>query len=99
MNGKLLEEAIRALSQPWVRPNRLVYWSDFGLSTATGWLACGSAVASHGWLRGSLFMVSAFALYRAALSIHEMTHLARRDVLGFTTVVADLVHRVSVQGR
>lgn len=84
MSSKPLEDAIRALPAAWFRPNRVVYWFDLLASALVGWVAFGFAAASRGWSRGALLIVSGFALYRAVLFIHEITHLARRDVPGFT---------------
>ncbi len=84
MSSKPLEDAIRALPASWFRPNRFVYWCDLVVSAGAGWLTVAAAAESDGWWRAALFMVAGFALYRAVLFIHEITHLARRDVPGFT---------------
>jgi fatty acid desaturase len=66
------------------RASPAIYWGDFLVCVALGWPAFGFAVASWGsgaaWLALAL---AVFALYRAALFIHELTHLARGAVPGF----------------
>ena len=66
------------------RPNPAIYWVDFLACVAIGWPAAALAVASWGsgaaWLA---FAVAVFALYRAALFIHELSHLAGGAVPGF----------------
>lgn len=66
------------------RPRPAIYWGDFSFCVALGWPAFGFAVAS--WGTGAAWAalaVSVFALYRAALFIHELTHLASGAVPGF----------------
>jgi fatty acid desaturase len=66
------------------RPSPAIYWGDFLVCVAIGWPAFAFSVASWGggaaWLA---FALAVFALYRAALFIHELTHLARGAVPGF----------------
>ncbi len=66
------------------RPRPAFYWGDFLFCVALGWPAFAFAVAS--WGSGAAWLalaVSVFALYRAALFIHELTHLASGAVPGF----------------
>jgi fatty acid desaturase len=79
-----LDEAIRAIPSEWFRPSPVVYWSDFLGSAAIGWLAFAAAVATQGVRRIALLTLATTALYRAVLFIHEITHLAPRDVPMFT---------------
>lgn len=67
----------------WFRPDPRVYWADLVGSALVGWTAFVLAVAAGPWMRGVLLIVAAFALYRAVLFIHEITHLAPRDVPAF----------------
>ena len=60
-------------------------------SAAIGWTAFAAAVLVGGWPRVVWLAVAAFALYRAVLFIHEITHRAQRDVPGFTFVWNALV--------
>ena len=66
------------------RPVPAIYWGDFLACVAVGWPAFAYAVAS--WGSGSAWLalgVAVLALYRAALFIHELTHLAGGAVPGF----------------
>ena len=83
-HGNPLEHAIRAIPAAWFRPSRLIYWTDFAGSTAIGWTAFAAGGVARGGARLALLAVAAAALYRAVLFIHEITHLAPRDVPGFT---------------
>lgn len=78
-----LDEAVRAIPAAWFRPDPRVYWADLIASAGVGWTAFGLSIAARGWTRDALLIVAAFALYRAALFIHEITHLAPHDVRGF----------------
>lgn len=68
------------------QPNPWIYWSDFLLSVTIGY---GSFLATE-WFSGNaplqllFFCVSVFALYRATLFIHELTHQERSDLPGFS---------------
>ena len=81
-----LDEAIRAIPLSWFKPSPLIYWSDLCLSSALGWTSLVVAAAHDGWTRAGLLLLSALALYRAALFTHEITHRASQDVPGFTAV-------------
>lgn len=75
-----LERELAAL----YRPKPLIYWADLLACVAIGWTAFAFAVARWGSLAAALaFLVGIFALYRAALFIHELAHLARGAVPGF----------------
>jgi fatty acid desaturase len=75
-----LEQAIHAIPAEWFRPSRAIYWTDLVVSSAVGWGAFAGAVAAGGWRRAALLTVATAALYRAVLFIHEIAHLAPRDV-------------------
>ena len=60
-------------------------------SAAIGWTAFVLAVGAGPRARTALLIVSAFALYRAVLFIHELTHLSPRDVPLFRGVWNALV--------
>src|SRR6476646_4512433 len=78
--------AIRAIPAAWFKPDPLVYWTDMLLSAATGWTAFVLAVVSTSqWRRAGLLILAAFALYRAVLFIHELTHLASHELPSFRT--------------
>lgn len=66
------------------RPRPAIYWGDFVSSAGIGW--CAFAVAGAFWGSGLAWLafgVAVLALYRAALFIHELTHLAKGAVPGF----------------
>jgi fatty acid desaturase len=70
------------------RPKPWIYYADLLASAAVGW----AAFATANWAsRFSLLWfvgvtVSTFALYRAVLFIHELSHLKRDSVPGFEVV-------------
>ena len=83
---RAIDEAIRAIPIEWFEPSRVIYWIDLLASSAVGWTTFVMAARADGWRRAGLLLVAAFALYRAVLFIHEITHRAPRDVPAFTTV-------------
>ncbi len=77
-------EVVRKIGSDW-SPDPMIYWSDLLLSTTVGW-AC-FAVAAGAPL-GSALQVFAtlgavLALLRAALFIHELSHLKSGQLPGF----------------
>ena len=65
-------------------PNPVMYWGDCFGSAAIGYAALLGAIASgNAWLTAALVLVSILTLYRAALFIHEITHLDHRKLPGF----------------
>ena len=87
-----IDDAIHALPIEWFRPSRAIYWTDQLATAAIGWTAFASAVAARSALsRAALLFVAMLALYRAVLFIHELTHLARRDVPWFRLAWSALV--------
>jgi len=89
--GRAIDEAIRVIPNEWFRPKPAIYWIDLLTTASLGWTAFALAVASGGWRRMALLAVVAIALYRAVLFIHEITHLAAREVPGFRLVWNALV--------
>jgi fatty acid desaturase len=84
--AKPIDEAIRTIPTAWFKPDPRIYWTDMLLSAAAGWTAFVLAVrAGTVWGRGALLIVAAFALYRAVLFIHELTHLALHELPVFRT--------------
>lgn len=77
--------AAHALVADLAKPNRAIYWTDFAASAAIGWtaLVAGASFALPRPLTALAFVVATFALYRAALFIHELTHLRTGAVPGF----------------
>ena len=78
-----LDQAIRAIPAAWFRPDPRIYWADMLTSAVTGWVTFALAVSAAPAARAAFLCISVFALYRAVLFIHELTHLTRRDVPGF----------------
>ena len=87
-----IDEAIHALPIEWFRPSRAIYWTDLLAAATIGWAAFAWAVAARSALdRAAFLAVAMLALYRAVLFIHELTHLARRDVPWFRLACSALV--------
>src|SRR5437899_7224732 len=85
-------DAIRAIPQAWFKPDPRIYWSDMLLSAAVGWTAFALSVgAGAPGRRTVLIIVAGFALYRAVLFIHELTHLAAHELPAFRTAWNALV--------
>jgi fatty acid desaturase len=79
-----LKEA-RALVQDLFPPRPGIYWPDMLASAAVGWAAFILAVFGPGpWLRALGFAVAVLALYRAVLFVHELSHLSRGKLPGFS---------------
>ena len=83
---RAIDEAIRAIPIEWFKASPATYWADLLTSTAMGWAALAGGIMTAGWSRALLLTIAAFALYRAVLFIHEITHRAQRDVPAFTLV-------------
>lgn len=63
-----------------------IYWPDMILSAAVGYgTLAGAILLDNLWLALACAVVSVFALYRALLFIHEITHLHRDALPGFRT--------------
>jgi fatty acid desaturase len=61
-----------------------IYWPDMLLSAGLGYVALVFAILADGpWMSLFLGAVSALALYRASLFIHELTHIHRDSLPGF----------------
>src|SRR5712671_4212892 len=82
--SRAIDDAIHAIPAAWFKPKPAVYWLDFLTSAAIGWTTLALAVVADGWHRAVLLLAAIFALYRAVLFIHEITHRAGRDVPAFT---------------
>jgi hypothetical protein len=89
--SRAIDEAIHVIPVEWFKPAPSVYWFDFLTSAAIGWTMLAAASLAHGWHRAPFLMLAVFALYRAVLFIHEITHRAGRDVPAFTLVWNALV--------
>lgn len=63
-----------------------IYWSDMLGSAALGYAALAAAILlDASWAKVLAGLVSALALYRALLFIHELTHIHRDALPGFRT--------------
>lgn len=61
-----------------------VYWPDMLVSAAIGYAAlAGAILLDNGWAALLCGLVSALALYRALLFIHELTHIHKDALPGF----------------
>ena len=61
-----------------------IYWPDMLASAALGYAALAAAIlAANPWAALAAGIVSAFALYRALLFIHELTHIHKDALPGF----------------
>jgi len=70
---------------PRAEPNRLIYWADLLASVCVGWALFAISVLA---VPGSIVHVAStlgavLALLRAALFIHEISHLKRGQIPGF----------------
>ena len=83
---RAIDEAIRAIPIEWFKASPAIYWADLLGSAALGWGSFAAGVTASGWTRVLWLTVATFALYRAVLFIHEITHRAQRDVPAFTLV-------------
>jgi len=64
-----------------------IYWPDMLGAAALGYAAlAGAILLDNGWLALACAVVSVFALYRALLFIHELTHIHRDALPGFRFV-------------
>src|SRR5439155_24958094 len=82
-----MRDAIRTIPSRWFKPDPRVYWADMLLSTTAGWTAFVLAIeAATLGRRAVLLILAAFALYRAVLFIHELTHLAAHELPAFRAV-------------
>ena len=82
-----LADALEGLERELIsahKPRPILYWADLLACVVLGWSAFALAVSSWGGFAWAAFGVATFALYRAALFIHELAHLSARAVPGFT---------------
>jgi fatty acid desaturase len=70
-----------------LRPRKSIYWPDMLASMLIGWSSFALALRyqSEPIVTLAFSLVTVFALYRAILFIHEITHLKRGAVPGFET--------------
>ncbi|MDE1467148.1 fatty acid desaturase family protein [Aurantiacibacter sp. D1-12] len=64
-----------------------IYWPDMLISAFTGYAAlAGAILLDTAWMAWASAFIAVFALYRALLFIHEISHLHRDALPGFRTV-------------
>lgn len=79
--------SLRKRFEKELRARKSIYWPDMLGSMLLGWAAFAGALRFQSQLLVStaFSVVAVFALYRALLFIHEITHLKRGAVPGFET--------------
>jgi fatty acid desaturase len=79
---------LRASLLDLFHPSARIYWTDFLLSVSLGWVGFIAVEILPAWsvVQILAFFVSTFALFRAVLFIHELTHLRRGAIPYFTIV-------------
>ncbi|MDE2013079.1 MAG: fatty acid desaturase [Alphaproteobacteria bacterium] len=80
-----LIHAAASLTRDLHDARRAIYWTDFVVSAAAGYVALTLAIAAPGWARTAAVAAAAAALYRAVSFVHELTHLRPKAVPGFHT--------------
>ncbi|MBN8499701.1 MAG: fatty acid desaturase [Sphingomonadales bacterium] len=63
-----------------------IYWPDMLVSAAIGYAGIAGAILLHGWQAWAAGVVAVFAMYRALLFIHELTHIHKTALPGFRLV-------------
>ena len=78
----------RELIRDLYQPNPWIYWADFLVSAALGWVAFIATlkVPLFSLEQGLCFFIAVFAVYRAALFIHEIAHFKKGSFLIFQNV-------------
>lgn len=67
--------AIEMIPSAWYRPTRSLYWADLLVCASIGWASFTGLLQAGRGLRLLFFSVATFALYRAVLFIHELSHV------------------------
>lgn len=60
-----------------------IYWPDMLVSAAAGYAGIAGAILLQGWQAWVAGVIAVFALYRALLFIHELTHIHKNALPGF----------------
>jgi len=60
-----------------------IYWPDMLVSAAAGYAGIAGAILLQGWTAWVAGAIAVFALYRALLFIHELTHIHKNALPGF----------------
>jgi fatty acid desaturase len=82
-----LDQRARELVRDLQRPNPATYWTDFLVTTLTGWSAFVAAVHFPPFSPPMALaaVIATFALYRGLLFVHEISHFTRGGMAGFET--------------
>jgi fatty acid desaturase len=85
-DDKAMLRAARDLTKDIAVASPAIYWTDMLLSAGIGYGAlAGAILVESALLAVALGLVSALALYRALLFIHELSHIHRDSLPGFRT--------------
>lgn len=78
----------KRITQDLFNPNPWIYWVDFLFNVALGWAAFVVAVKSRDFslVQCGSFLIAGFALYRAVIFVHELTHLKKGTFKTFHVV-------------
>ncbi len=85
-----VERSVDAIAQRTVsdlhRPNALIFWSDMLLTAAITWSAFGVTLVARPFSPSMAIamVVATLALYRGVSFIHELSHLRRDELPGFS---------------
>jgi fatty acid desaturase len=76
---------LRSIVETYFRISPAIYWGDLLLSAAIGWALFAAAIAAESLpLRLLLTLAAAFPLYRAMVFTHELVHVPKRELPGFS---------------
>ncbi len=85
-DDKAMLRAARDLTKDIAEASATIYWTDMLLSAGIGYGALAGAILIDSAVLAAAFgLVSALALYRALLFIHELSHIHRDALPGFRT--------------
>jgi len=83
-DGTQLAREVHMLVRDLMEPSPRIYWTDLLVSAGLGWGALIVAVyATSPWVTTLAVALSGLGLYRAALFIHELTHVRSGTLPGF----------------
>ncbi len=83
-DDKELLRAAVSLTRDIADARPAIFWTDMLISAFVGYTAlAGAILLDNGWAALAAGLVSALALYRALLFIHELTHIHRDALPGF----------------
>ena len=78
-------KVLRAIVKDFFRIKPAVYWTDLLVSSSIGWAAFTASLWLPGiLLKASLILLATIALYRVAAFTHELVHVPKRRLPGFS---------------